>query len=167
MASETPIGLHFKLLIVIASCVFQSNTLSRIIYRVFDVDLFLTNHPSYGLVSTLTPDREGAMHIAEEKELVFNKTGNSSPRFPRSSIRRGLITGLGSILDCGKRAYSPAAIVYCRLLTIHHLQAFQQPKMQRNGSALNRVQDRKPWVRLPFAESYQKIKCWRYGCVRG
>lgn len=59
-----------------ASCVFQSNTLSRIIYRVFDVDFFLTNHPSYGLVSTLTPDREGAMHIAEEKELVFNKTGS-------------------------------------------------------------------------------------------
>ena len=87
MASETPIGIHLTLLIVIANCVFKSNTLSQIIYRVFDVDIFLTNHPSYGLVSTLTPDREGAMHIAEEKELVFTKSGNPFPYFPRSSIR--------------------------------------------------------------------------------
>ena len=91
MASETPIGIHLMLLIVIASCVFQSNTLSRIIYRVFDVDFFLTNHPSYGLVSTLTPDREGAMHIAEEKDLVFNRSGNSFPHFLRSSTCWDLI----------------------------------------------------------------------------
>ena len=92
MASETPIGIHLTLLIVVASNAFQTDTLSRIIYRVFDVDLFVTNHPGYGLVSTLTPDREGAMHIAQEKELVFNKTGNSFAHFPRSSIRWGLTT---------------------------------------------------------------------------
>ena len=62
------------------------------IWRVFDVDFSLTHHPNYGLVSTLTLDREGAMHIEEEKELVFNKTGNYFPRFPRSSIRWGLMT---------------------------------------------------------------------------
>ena len=77
MASQTPIGIHVMLLTVVASYIFQTDTLSRIIYRVFDVDLFLTHNPSYGLVSTLTLDREGAMHIAEEKELMFNRPGNS------------------------------------------------------------------------------------------
>lgn len=92
LASETPIGIHIMLLIVVASNVFQTDALSRIIYRVFDVDLFLTHYPSYGLVSTLTLDREVAMHIAEEKELVFKKSGNPISHLPHSSACWGLIT---------------------------------------------------------------------------
>ena len=67
--------IDWALLTFIANHIFKRDSLSRMIYRVFNIDHFLHQLPNFGLVNAFTYDEEGAKHTHQELELVFNKPG--------------------------------------------------------------------------------------------
>ena len=63
------------LLKLIASRVFNPDSLARIIYSIFYLDHFLKHQPEYGVVKPISLDNEGAKRMRQELALVFNKPG--------------------------------------------------------------------------------------------
>ena len=60
---------------MIASHVFNSASLARIIYTTFSIDHFLKHQPDFGVMKPINLDGEGAKRMRQELELVFNKPG--------------------------------------------------------------------------------------------
>ena len=72
---RSTLHIGWALLTFIASHIFKGDSLSRMIYRIFNIDHFLHRLPNFGLVDAFTYDEEGAKHTHQELELVFNKPG--------------------------------------------------------------------------------------------
>ena len=97
----TLIAPNLKLANIVAHNVFTPESLSRIIQKAANLDIFLSSRPNFGLVEGWNLIQEGPERLFQEIAIVFDKPGEAIDDYENRLQLIRNFGRLGSIRNCG------------------------------------------------------------------
>ena len=82
--------------------VFTPETLSRIMQKAANLDIFLSSRPKFGLTEDWNLIQEGPERLFQEMVIVFDKPGEAFDGYENRLQLNQNLGRLGSIRNCGK-----------------------------------------------------------------
>ncbi len=93
---------NLKLADIVAYNVFTPETLSRIMQKAANLDIFLSSRPKFGLIEGWNLIQEGPERLFQEIAIVFDKPGEAIDGYENRLKLIQNLGQLGSIRNCGK-----------------------------------------------------------------